>query len=147
MLAIPIRWGDQTLETLLLQPHEIERARRVCLLLFGIVLLSLADLVLTITHLRTIGMLEANPIASFLISSTQSWVTLSVYKIMTVGTCVLLLYQARRHYSCEIASWFGIMVLAGISVTWHLYTIEMEQPEIMQMLQSGGICEQWLLLD
>lgn len=147
MPAIPVRWGERTFESLLLRPHEIERARRVCLLLVGIVLLSLADLALTITHLRTIGMLEANPIAAFLISSTQSWVMLSAYKVGTVGACVMLLYQTRRHSASELASWFGVAVLAGMSVVWHLYSHEMEQPEIMQMLHSGAICERWLFLD
>ena len=51
------------------------RERRVGILLVSIIVLSAADLLLTIAHLQTIGMIEANPIAAFLIRTTASaWI-------------------------------------------------------------------------
>ena len=74
------------------------RPRRVSWLLAGVLLLSLIDLLLTIVHLRSVGMVEANPIAAFLIRSTQSVWVLSAYKLVTVGICLSLLYRLRRHF-------------------------------------------------
>lgn len=48
------------------------RSRRVIVLLAAIIVLSAADLAITLFHLKTMGMMEANPIARFLIEQTSS---------------------------------------------------------------------------
>ena len=46
-----------------------DRSRRVILLIVGIVVLSLADLIVTLWHLTSVGMAEANPIAAWIIAA------------------------------------------------------------------------------
>ncbi|MCH6551477.1 MAG: hypothetical protein IH804_05630 [Planctomycetes bacterium] len=51
------------------------RSRRVMALLGAVVLLSLGDLLVTLAYLKSVGLMEANPIVAYLIESTQSvWV-------------------------------------------------------------------------
>ena len=45
-----------------------DRSRRVILLIVGIAVLSLADLIVTLWHLTSVGMAEANPIAAWIIT-------------------------------------------------------------------------------
>lgn len=121
------------------------------MLLIAIVVLSLADLAVTLTHLQTIGMAEANPLAAFLIDSTGSSWVLGIYKCLTVAVCVMLLYRARRHVQGEIASWLGLIILVGVSVLWYLYTDaytdadtnSLETVQIAQTMHGDA----WLMLD
>lgn len=123
------------------------RSRRVTLLLIGVVVLSLADLVITLTHLRSLGMMEANPIAAFLIRTTNSAWILSVYKILTTGICVAVLYWLRRMRSGEIAAWISVAILAFMCVMWHQYSAHFDDVEALTLAQSGGYGENWLYLD
>lgn len=101
--------------------EAVRRSRRVICLLLGIVLLSAGDLVATITHLQTIGMVEANPIARWLIDTTRSPWALAVYKIASVSICVTLLYRLRHHAQGEIAAWTGALILMALVVYWGIY--------------------------
>lgn len=122
------------------------RCQRVLLLLAGIVILSLADLVITLEHLQTIGMVEANPIAAWVIRSTHSAWILGVYKVITVGICVALLYRARRYRVGELAAWCAVAILAGLSVMWHSYSEQLESPaEVMTAQADFG--DLWLHVD
>lgn len=128
------------------------RARRVNVLLIGILLLSAGDLALTLGHLRTTGMAEANPVAAFLIRSTDSAGALVAFKTLSVAICVSLLYWFRRHRAGEMAAWCGLTILAGMSVMWHAYSTSMESPEALRLVQAGqlgqlGAGDGWLMLD
>lgn len=103
-----------------------DRSRRVLVLLLGVVVLSLADLAATLTHLRTIGMIEANPIAAWLIATTRSPWALVVFKCGSVAVCVSLLYHLRRSRSAEVASWCAIGILVYMSLSWRSYVQHME---------------------
>jgi hypothetical protein len=121
------------------------RARRVGFLLMGVVLLSAGDLALTLSHLQSTGMAEANPIAAFIIRSTGSAAALVAFKSLTVAFCVTLLYRFRRHRAGEIAAWCGMAILAGTSVMRHAYSKTMESPASIRMVQAG--CgDEWLML-
>jgi hypothetical protein len=122
------------------------RAGRVTWLLVGVLALSAADLVVTLTHLRTLGLPEANPIAAWLIRTTGSVWVLSLYKAVTVGTCVTLLYHLRRHLAGEIASWCAIGILVGMALLWHAYTEEIATPRDLQ-LARGQHADAWLRID
>lgn len=115
-------------------------------LLVGIIILSIADLVITLEHLQSFGMVEANPIAAWIIRSTQSAWVLGAYKSITVGICVTLLYRLRRHRVGELAAWCALVILTGLSVMWHTYTEEMESPLEIQTVQAGA-GDLWLTLD
>lgn len=103
--------------------RQTRRARRVTVILVGVVLLSIADLVLTVAHLRSVGMSETNPIAAWIIQFTGSWVGLTAYKSLTVLVSVGVLYRLRRHLSGEIAAWCCLALLTGLSFIWSQYAV------------------------
>ena len=106
------------------------RSRRVMVLLIGILVLSAADLAITLVHLKSVGMMEANPIAAYLIRTTDSPWALTVYKVVTVGICISLLFLFRRRAEGEIAAWFGAAVLAAVSIMWHNYSEHFDDPHL-----------------
>ncbi|NNF42900.1 MAG: hypothetical protein HKN62_07605 [Phycisphaerales bacterium] len=114
--------------------------------LAGVVILSIADLIVTLGYLRTIGMVEANPIAAYLIKHTQSPWVLSAYKAVTVGICISLLYRVRWHRSGEVAAWCALGILVVMSVLWHNYSQEIDSPVQLQTVLSDH-SDQWLRLD
>ena len=103
------------------QPCE-QRAERVIWLLSGVILLSLADLFLTITYLTTVGMSEGNPIAQWLLQSTGSIWPLAIYKGLTVAICVTLLYRNRHRRQSELAAWCAMLILVTLSIWWNQYS-------------------------
>lgn len=125
----------------------LNRARRVIVLLAGVIVLSLGDLVVTLAHLCSIGMIEANPIADFLIRHTQSPISLISFKLLTLGVCVALLYKVRRHVEGECAAWLAVGILTLMSFHWHNYARHLENPELVQLVQEGACSERWLVLD
>jgi hypothetical protein len=100
-------------------------------LLLGVIILSLADLLITLAFLRANWMIEANPIAAYIIRTTQSSLALIVFKCVTVGICAALLYRTRHFRSGEVAAWSAVAVLAGLAVMWHSYASGLEESEIM----------------
>ena len=123
------------------------RMRRVTVLLAGVVLLSLADLAITLTHLSTTGMLEANPIAAFLVETTQSAWALASFKLLTLAVCVSLLFVLRKRWEGEAAAWVAVLILAGLSVQWHAYSKHFDDPKEVMMAQSGNYGDSWLTLE
>jgi hypothetical protein len=126
---------------------ESRRASRVTVLLLGIIVLSIADLAVTLAYLQTTGMLEANPIAEYLIRTTDSSWALGIYKMTTVAIAVTVLWYLRRRLEGEVASWCGISILVGVSFLWHGYAVEFENPEDVMLARSGVYGESWLVLD
>jgi len=112
------------------------RSRRVTLLVMGIVVLSVADLAVTLAYLRANWMMEANPIAVWLIETTQSPWALGAFKMATVTVCALLLWCQRRHIAGEIAAWCAVGVLAIMSVMWHNYSQTFDSVEEMILVQA-----------
>lgn len=98
------------------------RSRRVTMLILGIIVLSIADLAVTIAYLQANSMMEANPIAAYVIKSTQSAWALTAFKLATVAVCATLLYRLRHYPSGEAAAWCAVAVLAVMSVMWRSYS-------------------------
>jgi len=113
------------------------RPRRVILLVLGIVVLSVADLVVTLAYLRAHWMMEANPIAAYLISATHSPWPLVAYKAATVAICVALLYRVRHHVAGEVAAWCAVGILAGMSLMWRSYSAHFDNPEELLTVQMA----------
>ncbi len=113
----------------------------------GIVVLSLGDLVITVTCLKTTGMIEANPVADLLIRKTGSVTVLTAYKALTVAICVGLLFRLRRHVEGEAAAWCAIMILAFVSLHWYHYTSELEGMTNLLLAGQGAAGDGWLVLD
>jgi len=108
----------------IIQPtaQDAHRSERVIWLLCGVILLSFADLFLTITYLTTVGMSEGNPIAVWLLHATNSVWPLILYKVATVAVCVSLLYFNRYKRQSELASWCALIILVALSVWWNQYS-------------------------
>jgi hypothetical protein len=102
------------------------RSRRVAVLMLGVIALSVADLFITLAYLRAQWMMEANPIAVFVIKSTDSAWGIAAFKALTVLVCVSLLMKARRHLVAEIAAWCAVGILTVLSVMWHNYANHFE---------------------
>ena len=105
-----------------LSPTEIHRSERVTWLLGGVIVLSLIDLILTISYLTSVGMSEGNPIAAWLVTETNSIWPLALYKAITVSICVTLLYRTRYRSQSEVASWCAMLILVALSVWWNQYS-------------------------
>lgn len=104
------------------------REERVLWLLLGIVLLSVADLALTLTYLTSVGLIEGNPIAAWLIHTTRSPWALALYKGLTVAICVSLLYRMRHRREGELAAWCSVLILVALSIWWNRYALY--QPDL-----------------
>ncbi|MEE8458784.1 MAG: DUF5658 family protein [Phycisphaerales bacterium] len=124
-----------------------DRSRRVVLLIVGIVVLSLADLSVTLLHLTSRGMMEANPVAAWIIAHTGSGVFLTLYKAITVAICVGLLFHLRRHVEGEIGAWCAILIMAAVSFQWYQYTREIAVVTDITLARQGAYGEDWLILD
>lgn len=99
------------------------RAIRVWMLVATIAVLSIADLYMTLAHLRGAGMGEANPLAR-LVMSYQSPVLLSVWKCGCVGLACLILLKVRHKRSGEVGCWVCCVLLTALTVHWLRYSIE-----------------------
>ena len=124
-----------------------DRGRRVVLLIAGIVLLSAADLAVTLAYARGGGMMEANPIVLYLVRVTQSAWALAAYKCLTVVVCVALLYRLRRYAASEAAAWCAVLILAAMSVMWHSYSAEAGESGQTAQTPADDQPEHWLALD
>ena len=102
---------------------EQRRALRVWLLIATIIVLSIADLYMTLAHLRSAGMGEANPLARMVISY-QSPALLSLWKCACVGLAALILILARFRRSGEVACWTCCVVLTALTIHWLNYSTE-----------------------
>ncbi len=122
------------------------RSRRVIALLGAVVLLSLGDLLLTLAYLKSVGLMEANPIAAYLIESTQSAWVLAGYKGLTVGICATVLFCLRRHREGEIGAWCAAAILVLTALQWHQYACYVDGPEAVRLAGAGDLGEQMLWL-
>ena len=136
--------ADRGLNT---QRFWCSRSRRVTVLILGIILLSAADLVVTLAYARGGGMMEANPIVLYLVRATQSPWALGAYKVLTVGICVALLFRLRKHAVSEAAAWCAVAILAAMSVMWHHYSATMDEPDELTLVKCEAQSDHWLVFD
>jgi len=97
------------------------RARRVTLLVLGMTCLSLADLALTLAHMRSFGMFEVNPVARAMLA-IGGVDQLVRYKLFTIAVSGGILYLLRRDRRAEICAWICCAALAGLSLHWGRYS-------------------------
>jgi hypothetical protein len=105
----------------------------------GIVALSLADLAITLAYLNANSMMEANPIAMWLIEYTQSAWTLSAFKAASVGVCVAVLLRFRRHMAGELAAWCAVAILAIMAVMWREYSDHFDETNFIILAQGASV--------
>lgn len=96
------------------------RSRRVFILVSAVAILSLIDLLLTITLAEGGGMNESNPIARLLLehggrSAIVPW------KLLTTGLACGILLRCRNALAAEIGAWIAFGVLCWLSLHWGEY--------------------------
>ena len=123
-------------------PPEVIRSHRVIVLVLGIVILSLADLVVTLAYLQANWMMEANPLAAYIIRSTQSAWALGAFKCCTVAVCAALLLRLRHARAGEVAAWCGIAMVTVMSIMWHSYARHFDDPEQVFLAQASMIYDE-----
>ncbi|MEC9374505.1 MAG: hypothetical protein VYC34_11710 [Planctomycetota bacterium] len=101
-------------------PADAARRRRVILLVLAMVLMGLADLSLTLTYMKSVGMFEVNPIARFMIAIGGEG-QLIRYKLFTIVLSGGLLYLLRRHRCAELCAWLGCAAMLALTVHWTRY--------------------------
>ena len=126
-------------------PQQRRRAIRVWLLIATIVVLSMADLYMTLTYLRGAGMGEANPLARLVISY-NSPLLLGVWKCACVFIACVFLALARHRWSGEAASWACCVVLTALTVHWAMYSAEAAAltNQIATMQSDGDAPADWV---
>lgn len=97
------------------------RPHRVVVLLAAVVLLSLGDLYMTLIHLLNFGMLEGNPLARAIMEH-GSPAAVVIWKFVTVGFAVGVLYWARRRWAAEAGALLCCCILAWLTVQWVGYS-------------------------
>lgn len=95
---------------------DVNRGTRVILALAVVALMSAADLWMTLLHMRSGGMMEANAIVRF-VAATGSPALLAWWKVASVMPCLLLLFARRDRVGTEVAAW-GACLLMSL-VVWH----------------------------
>ena len=110
-----------------------------------ILVLSLADLLLTLTYSTTCGMTEVNPVAHLFMMS-GSVTGLVLWKFATVGLSAALFWKMREHRTAEMGAWLGVMVMAWLTCHWITYTSELSSftPAIQQLAESND--PRWVVM-
>lgn len=122
------------------------RIRRVLILLCVVIVLSLADLYLTVLYVSGAGGFpEANPFARAIMSA-QSIPLLIAWKMGTVLTAVGILYAIRRTRSAELGAWVCFLVLGWLTVHWGQYVAEAHPTTLVQAAEYGYSDPHWVAI-
>lgn len=133
------------------QPHLIATTankRRLALLITAIVLMGLADLALTLIYLRSIGMVEMNPIARMMISIGQTR-QLVLFKLLTITVSIGCLIIMRHHRWAERAAWCAAALLLGLMFYWVSYNNSLSAltNEITLLVSGDEQSDYWVRID
>jgi len=123
-----------------------DRSTRVALMVIVIAALSLADLAMTLIHVRGIGMLEGNPLAR-LVMRSGSVEGVVAWKLATAGLGCAILLTMRRHRCAELGAGVCVGVLAWLTVQWSSYNdaAHMLTPQLEDVRADPGT--HWVALE
>lgn len=127
------------------RPISWREARFACILL-AVVLMSLADLSMTLIHATTIGMQEENPIARVLMRH-GGICSLCIWKGGTVAIGVFILWRVRRHACAEVGAWICFAILAALCFHWARYNSQISglTTEVLSLEKSRSSSE-WFVM-
>ncbi|MCL4741261.1 MAG: hypothetical protein KJZ54_03570 [Phycisphaerales bacterium] len=112
----PLRaWGGWVV---LLGSHW--RGCRVAVLMAAVVVMSLADLAMTMTYLNHVGMIESNPLARIVMHGGGPG-SLVAWKLASTALAVGILLRLRRRGVAEFAALLCCAVLVWLMVRWVAY--------------------------
>ncbi len=102
---------------------DSRRSRRVTLLLLVTVMLSVFDLLLTLSYARSFGMVEANPIAAWIMREGSA-AALIAWKLGSVGLAACIIYGIRHRKEGERAAWVCATILTILTAHWFNFSSE-----------------------
>jgi hypothetical protein len=133
----------------LLSLAERMRCRRIGWLMLAMTLMGTADLLCTLTYMRTSGMLEANPLAR-LVLATGDAQQLVMFKALTILLTCGTLYLARRHRQAELSAWACTTMMLVLTLHWINYnrSVSAFTNDMAVLAMSGGEFEpMWIKLE
>lgn len=128
---------------------ERMRCRRIGWLMLAMTLMGIADLLCTLTYMRTSGMLEANPVARFVLSTGDA-AQLIMFKALTILLTCGTLYLARRHRQAELSAWVCTTMMLVLTLHWINYnrSVSAFTNDMAVLAMSGGEFEpMWIKLE
>lgn len=131
----------------------LARGRRVLFLILAMTLMGVADLLCTLTYMRTSGMLEANPLARFIISTGAvdgDARQLVMFKVLTILLSCGTLFLARRHRQAELSAWACTLMMLTLTLHWINYNHSVSDftNDMAVLAMSGGEFEpMWVKLE
>jgi hypothetical protein len=111
------------------------RGLRVMMLLAATFLMGAADLALTLTYVTSMGMVELNPLARFI----MAWGSVELLAIFKFGAMTInggILFAFRRRRIAEVATWICFGVMVALSIKWAMYASHMTN-HAQQMHTAG----------
>lgn len=130
-------------------PGQRARSRRIVLLIVALILMSLADLICTLTYLTSYGMAEVNPIARQMIDigGTRQ---LILYKALTMTVSCGCIYFVRARRGAEIGAWVCVAMLFALMLHWLQYNEVMDSltPHFTTIGLPGSVSayDDWILI-
>ena len=113
----PVQTPEMPPPTALQREMMVERrARRVTFLVLATALLGLFDLAFTLTFMRSMGMIELNPLARLMIGIGGAG-QLIRFKLLTIVLSSGLLYLIRRRRGAELCAWVSLGALQWVRYT------------------------------
>jgi len=119
------------------------RAKRVIAMMVCVAAVSFADLAMTLTYATTVGMMEVNPIARYIMSADTP-VFIILWKLMTVGLCIGVLTTLRHRKSAERASWICLLGMLALAAHWVNFNNQVQHatPELSTL--AGNDSPYWV---
>lgn len=141
------RWAERPPAPAPVAPISRGRRFRLTLLIAAIMIMSIVDLFCTLTYMRTVGMIELNPLARAMISIGQTR-QLVMFKAFTVTLACGTIFLLRRHGRAEIAAWTAAAALACLMLHWFHYNslISTITNDVTVLAMGGGDTGNWVRL-
>jgi hypothetical protein len=102
-----VRWSDLN--------DSLENRQMVTRNVVLIGVLSVVDLLLTLSAHQTTTMMELNPFGSQLVSTPA---TLAMFKLSTLAAVGVILFSLRRYRGAQVASWWMCLVCTILTFRW-----------------------------
>lgn len=96
------------------------RGLRVTVLCVVILIISVADLELTLRFLTSGGMSEGNPLARYIMGFNCQWL-LGAWKIMLTAVACGTLFGLRTRLTAELGAWLCAAVMVWLAIRWGFY--------------------------
>lgn len=127
--------------------HWTQRDLRFLCYALAIVLMSVADLKMTLFYVTSVGMTEVNPIARFLMVY-GGVCSIILWKAATVACGVFILWRIRRYRAAEVGAWICCGILAALCVHWFRYNDQVTTlaTEVMHLHDTRNGTD-WVVVD